>query len=630
VRAGGAVLPGGDGLTMGPDPRSTVQREWRGTANRLSVVLPSIVFVVSLLIGLALGAAFAAQTYFTQQTRFEARVAELIRSNAAGLTLGLRKFDRQAVDLQLRGMTNTFPVKAAEIVIDGEAAIRTADIPVNEKSYQSMPLIYVSPVDKEKRLLGTLNIYLDHAAANARLFSEIRTSALVVIISSVLLALLVWLAMQRLIAAPLKRLADQLHLSSEDGAPQEVAYDAGGALQPRIYEIEQLVRDINTSRAAAEAMNAKHREAEKRFRDLAEVSSDWFWERDQDLRLTYLSDRFFEVTGIAPEDRLGSMPEDGVDEDTTTPKWQRARALFEQRRPFRDFIYDINRSDGRRLTIRTNGMPIYDDAGNFLGYRGTSSDITLHRIAEEARDDALQRAEQANQAKTEFLATMSHEFRTPLNAILGFSEMIRKEMFGPLGSDIYDNYIKAIHDSGQHMLALVNDVLDISAIEAGHRPYRMESVDVGAVARDCLEEIRAIAADRDIQVISDIAAALPDCHGDRRSIRQIITNLLSNAVKYNVVGGKVTLSAREADGNVEIVIDDTGSGIPADMLSEILKPFTRVDGDPMVANEGAGLGLSIVQSLIEAHGGALTFDSEVGRGTTVRISLQIYETETDD
>jgi len=274
-------------------------------------------------------------------------------------------------------------------------------------------------------------------------------------------------------------------------------------------------------------------------------------------------------------------------------------------------------------------MPIFDEAGNFAGYRGTSSDITLQRIAEEARDDALQRAEQANQAKTEFLATMSHEFRTPLNAILGFSEMIRKEMFGPLGSDVYEGYIKAIHDSGRHMLALVNDVLDISAIEAGHRPYRMEAVDVGGVASDCLEEIRAIAADRAIEISSDIASELPSCRGDRRSIRQIITNLLSNAVKYNVIGGKVKLAAHEVDGQIDIVIEDTGSGIPDDMLLEILKPFTRVDSDPMVANEGAGLGLSIVQSLIEAHGGGLSFDSEVGRGTTVRVLLPVFETKTE-
>ena len=607
--------------TPGSSPVPARDREWRGGANRLSVVLPSIVFVVSLVIGLALAAAFAAHTFFNQQTRFEARVTELVASNTAGLTLGLWKFDRQAVDLQLRGMTNTFPIKAAEIVVAGEAAIRTGDIAPEETPYQSTPLIHVSPVDKEARRLGTLNIYLDDAAANARLFAEIRNTALVVIISSVLLALLVWLAMQKLIVAPLRRLADQLHLSAEDAAAHEVRYETRDVLQPRIYEIDQLVRDINSSRAAADAMNAMHRESEKRFRDLVEVSSDWFWERDVNLRLTYLSDRFYEVTGHSQEDRLGSLLEEVADEDTRTPKWDRIRALFDQHRPFRDFVYDINRADGRRLTIRVNGVPIFDDDGMFIGYRGTSSDITLHRIAEEARDDALQRAEQANQAKTEFLATMSHEFRTPLNAILGFSEMIRKEMFGPLGSDVYDSYISAIHDSGRHMLALVNDVLDISAIEAGHRPYRMEPVNIGDVARNCLEEISAIAAERDIEVVAEIAGSLPPCLGDRRSIRQIITNLLSNAVKYNVIGGSVTLHVEAGNGRVDLCIDDTGTGIPADMLAEILKPFTRVDSDPMVANEGAGLGLSIVQSLVEAHGGALAFDSEVGRGTRVRVTL---------
>jgi len=366
------------------------EREWRGGANRLSVVLPSIVFVVSLVIGLALASAFAAHTYFNQQARFETRVSELMRSNVAGLTLGLWKFDRQAVDLQLRGMANTFPVKAAEIVIAGEQPIRTADIPNGDEPYRSRSLIYVSPIDKEERELGTLNIYLDHAAANARLFAEIRNTALVVIISSVLLAFLVWLTMQKLIAAPLKRLADQLHLSTEGGTAQEVRYDAGGALQPRIYEIDQLVHDINSSRAVADAMNARHRDSEQRFRDLAEVSSDWFWERDADLRMTYVSDRFYEVTGFAPEDRLGTLPEEGADEDTTTPKWDRARANFAQHRPFRDFIYDINRADGRRPTA-DDPHQRYADLRRGGEFRRLPGHVERHHAATHRRGGARRR-----------------------------------------------------------------------------------------------------------------------------------------------------------------------------------------------------------------------------------------------
>jgi PAS domain S-box-containing protein len=371
----------------------------------------------------------------------------------------------------------------------------------------------------------------------------------------------------------------------------------------------------------------KRRESEQRFRDLAEVSSDWFWETDASHRLTYLSDRFYQLTGYRPNQCIGFAAEKFAAGAVDGPRWTRQREALAARRPFREFVSDLDAADGRRLTVSVNGLPQFDAAGAFTGYRGTASDITLRRIAEEARDEALQRAEYANQAKSEFLATMSHEFRTPLNAIIGFSELMRTRVFGPLGSDTYDTYAEAIHSSGNHMLTLVNDVLDISAIETGHRAYRMEAVDTEDVVRGCLAEVAAIAADHDVSLGFDGAPGLPRCFADRRSVRQIVTNLLSNAIKYNKVGGEVRVALTALDNGIEIKFTDTGIGIPADRMGAILEPFIQADNDPLRTSDGAGLGLSIVRSLVDAHRGTLTFESEVGQGTTVRVTLPLAEKE---
>jgi signal transduction histidine kinase len=173
------------------------------------------------------------------------------------------------------------------------------------------------------------------------------------------------------------------------------------------------------------------------------------------------------------------------------------------------------------------------------------------------------------------------------------------------------------------MLALVNDVLDISAIETGHRSYTMEPVDIEGVVRNCLAEVATLAQERDISLGFDGEPGVPPCHADRRSVRQVVTNLLSNAIKYNKMGGKVRVAVRACGDGVEIAVVDTGIGIPSDRLGAILEPFVQADNNPLRANEGAGLGLSIVRSLVEAHHGTLAFESELGEGTTVRVVLPV-------
>ncbi len=236
-------------------------------------------------------------------------------------------------------------------------------------------------------------------------------------------------------------------------------------------------------------------------------------------------------------------------------------------------------------------------------------------------ENALLEAERANRAKSEFLAMMSHEFRTPLNAILGFSEMLRSKIFGALGSERYDDYVDDIYLSGERMLSLVNDVLDIAAIEAGKRTFEIAPVDVGAVARDCLREVDVAAREKEIELTLDIADGAERAVADERALRQILINLLTNAVKYTEPGGKVSLQAVRKGRGTAFLVSDTGIGIEPALVSSLTEPFTQAVTNPHLTREGTGLGLSIVKSLVDAHGGELAIESKVGSGTTVTVTL---------
>jgi len=258
-------------------------------------------------------------------------------------------------------------------------------------------------------------------------------------------------------------------------------------------------------------------------------------------------------------------------------------------------------------------------------------DITERKATEEALQEALAQAERANQAKSEFLATMSHEFRTPLNAILGFSEMMRTQCFGPLGSENYTEYASDIYNSGEHMLGLVNDILDISAIEAGKRPMVKETIDVAELLSDCVRSVdHSVNGSGVVLSVEPVPADLPYLYADRRSIAQIVLNLLSNAIKFTDRGGIISVTVTGRDGRVAIEVSDTGVGIEADRLDSITEPFSQTYTDPHQPQEGTGLGLSIVKSLVEAHDGELVIASQVGTGTTVTVTLpseQLAETK---
>ena len=253
----------------------------------------------------------------------------------------------------------------------------------------------------------------------------------------------------------------------------------------------------------------------------------------------------------------------------------------------------------------------------------------LERQAEEVADLAEKyaeektRAEEANQAKSKFLANMSHELRTPLNAIIGFSEIMGSGMFGPLGSDKYREYCHDIHQSGQYLLDVINDVLDMSKIEAGRIRLDAEPVDLEPFLNDAMRVVSGRANDKRLKLTARIGRGIR-LTADHRLLKQIILNLLSNAVKFTPEGGRITIRARAtAGGWVSVSIADTGIGIPEDALARLGRPFEQVESQLTKSHQGSGLGLAIAKSLTELHQGTMRIRSTPGRGTMVLLRLPI-------
>ncbi|MEQ8667147.1 MAG: PAS domain S-box protein [Rhodospirillales bacterium] len=277
--------------------------------------------------------------------------------------------------------------------------------------------------------------------------------------------------------------------------------------------------------------------------------------------------------------------------------------------------------DGTMRWYRETGEP-YDIGGSDISYSiGTTQDITEAKEAEQKLQEALVSLEKADRAKSNFLATLSHEMRTPLNAILGFSQIMMDENLESIGSDKRLQYARDIHTSGAHMLALINDVLDLSAIEYGQRKFDLEPVDLKEVLTECINQTTLAGASDKLTIALDIPDDIPPVWAEKRSVFQIALNLLSNAAKYSPDDGKIVVSATSDGDSTTVLIADNGIGIAKNELETVTEPFAQSNRNPTLAKEGAGLGLSIVKALVEGHGGQLKLDSELGVGTKISFSL---------
>ena len=328
-----------------------------------------------------------------------------------------------------------------------------------------------------------------------------------------------------------------------------------------------------------------------------------------------------------PEDLMSGLTDIGAQLYVNSGRRDEFRALMQADDLVTDFISEIYHQSGKRIWISENARAVRDWSGILICYEGTVEDVTEKFEAERALRAALRQAELANRAKAAFLAAMSHELKTPLNAVLGFSEIIRDELLGVNGQPAYRDYAADIHASGKRLLAIINDVLDVSRLEGGLLTIEERLTTPQDIAEQAIAMARSTTGENRAIAIT-MPANLPAVSVDPRRLTQALGNLLSNAIKFTPAEGRVAIRAfAGADGGISFVIEDSGIGMAQETIAAALEPFRQLDGSLARKFEGAGLGLSLARALTELHGGTVTIVSAVGTGTSVTVSLPASRSE---
>jgi PAS domain S-box-containing protein len=424
---------------------------------------------------------------------------------------------------------------------------------------------------------------------------------------------------------PLKDIAEEIDLKRQPMFREDTIAN-GAVLRSRMVplfdERGQLVGFgglLNLSSEAAERADENPIVVERHM-DFIRLSSDWMWETDAGFNLQMITHRVNNVLGFSPHELIGRNLMSMV---SSEPLRQALRRRLERLSPFRDQPFDADDSNGRRKLFLMSAAPIFDKAdGSLKGFRGAATDITELTRREESLRTAKEAAEVASRAKSHFLANMSHELRTPLNAIIGFTDVMRMGLLGPVENPEYRAYVGDIHGSAQRLLEVINDILDMSRIETGEVELHEAACNIEELFESARRIVHSRMEARAIKFSADLSPRLPRINADKRKIKQILVNLLGNAVKFTAPGGRVRLAATMGpEGGIVITVEDNGIGIAPEHLDRVMEPFAQVEADLDRRFEGIGMGLPLSRGLARLHGGDLALESSVGKGTRATVTL---------
>ncbi len=447
--------------------------------------------------------------------------------------------------------------------------------------------------------------------------SAYKANLLAVIFVSVLSILVALFLIRRVTSVGFGRLlkyADNLTKNDADAKPYEPS---------KIVEFDRLGTALEGMMASIKVSDEALRDSERQQRDLLNNTSSIVYIKDLSGRYLFINKKFEQLFNINDHAIRGRYDHEIFPREiakafrTNDVKVIEADALLE-------FEEKSVHEDGEHFYISVK-YPLKRTSGETYALCGISTDITERKRSETQLLIAKTEAETANKTKSEFLASMSHELRTPLNAILGFSDILMNQYFGPPGAGKYKEYAQDIHKSGKHLLELVDDLLDISAIEVGQKYIEKEHLSAHDTITECTRIVSEKARSNGLSLTIDIHDELPHLYADKRAAKQILLNLLWNSIKFTPNGGTISVAAISTETHMNIIVSDSGAGISADVLSNITDPYTRPTNGSYIADSGWGLGLSITQSLIELHAGKMDIKSDVGQGTVVTVSFPALE-----
>jgi len=382
-----------------------------------------------------------------------------------------------------------------------------------------------------------------------------------------------------------------------------------------LFEARKKEIEFNNSRMKTEEALSR---SEERFRALIDYMPSFINLKDKDGHYELINRKHVEMFGFRQQNITGKVISEFLPEKQAVEATAQEHEVVDAKLAVtRERQIAIDQETREFLVTK---FPIFDEAGDVARIGTIGTDITELKRTQDALVAAKADVEAANRSKSEFLAAMSHDLRTPLNAIIGFADAINIQHFGSIGEK-YQEYAKDIRASGEYLLSLINDILDLSAIEAGKQVLSKEDISVVDVVTECGKLVEGQARALGIDLVIDVAEGLTPLHADRRATKQILLNLLSNAIKFTPQGGKITLGVEVKNQHHVLTLSDTGTGIPKGQIATVTDPFVRGHANPHLTQDGTGLGLPIVDALVGLHGGTLDIESEVDKGTTIIVTF---------
>jgi PAS domain S-box-containing protein len=542
-------------------------------------------------------------------------------SHADSIATSVWNYSERQIQLKLDGLLNINGVIYVEVK-SPSGEIWSSGTMISSNTMKDESLLSISR-DGENTPVGTLVMVADKGDISRDIRLNIFLSLGYFALWTALLAGSSFYLVHKFITRHLQTLAQYAKNISMDREVAPLKLDRTASEVGQEDELDYLVSTMNTMRyQLIEAMG------ELDFQKIALDQHAIVSIADAKGIITHVNEKFCKVSGYSRDELVGKNHRIVKSEKHPPELYDDLWKTISSGRSWHGEIKN-KKKDGTHYWVDTTIVPFSNEKGVPFRYVSIRNEITKRKRGVKALEVALTDAKEANQAKSAFLASMSHELRTPLNAILGFSDILSGQYFGPPGEGKYREYATDIHSSGEHLLELINDLLDISSIEAGKTTLHRELLTIEDIIDDCNHTIAEKAASKEIEVMVSGAVSEHPVYADKRAIKQILLNLLSNAIKFTPNGGKVMVTAEGAKQTTRIVVSDTGRGITSDLLPDITSPFTKAVDNPHVTEQGWGLGLAISKSLVELHGGQMTIESEVGKGTSVSIEIPSHSSDAD-
>jgi len=576
-------------------------------------------------IGLVLSLIQIATDIRRERAEINGTVHEVVAALKGPAAQAAYALNTELAERVLEGLLEYKPIYRAEIINDFNERLALVERPKTEDRYGLLTeLLIGETVDYEIKLyventgkyIGKINVSIDGALVAQGFVERLALVFLSGVVRNVLLSLAFAVIFYLMLSRPLLQGIANLYQQPRDLARFEAPK------QHQKNEIGLLFDAFNELLSDRDEANKALKESNEMFRSLTAAIPDSIFLIDQNGMLH----------GQFGSGHLGPQQTEQAGQPLRLSDWLDdsniqmllafiRKAIDKNSAQFLEFSLEQN---GQRNWFDGCGVPLAGKVDGTTVVLFVARDITERKESEKKVWQAKEEAEYANNVKTQFLANMSHELRTPLNAIIGFADIMRMEQFGKLGHEKYYEYSKDISQSGQHLLSVITEILDVSKIEAGRLELSDDVVDMAELIEKCFKLVEDRAVFSGVRLMSDLSGQLPLLKADELRLKQIMINLLSNSVKFTPSGGRVTVEAGiDNDGAITVKVSDTGIGIPREKLDTVLEPFGQVD-DIMTRNkEGTGLGLFLAKAFSELHGACFHLDSAVEKGTVVTIAFPV-------